>query len=100
MRYASIVALALFLGCGGHEQPAATNSEPAAGAKLAASTTQLSPEQLGELGAQINRQPERADELLAHQGLTRETFEQQIRRVTEDPQASKRYADAYRKGRA
>ena len=100
MRAASIIALTLLLAaCGRNdERVASTNAEAAAGAKLAASTTaQLTPEQLGELGAQINRQPDRANELLAHHGLTRESFEQQIRKITEDPQASRRYAGAWKK---
>lgn len=69
-----------------------SSAQPAAAAKA----TALTPEQLGTLGAEIQKQPERADELLAKNGLDRESFERQIRKVTEDPEASKRYATAFR----
>lgn len=58
-------------------------------------TAELTPEQLGQLGAKIKRQPEDAQRLLSEQGLTEDTFEQQIRKVTEDAEASKRYAAAF-----
>lgn len=66
----------------------------------AAAATQLTPEELGELGAAIKKEPARADELLAQKRLTRQTFEKAIRDVTENPEASKRYAEAYRKAGA
>jgi hypothetical protein len=58
---------------------------------------ELTPEQLGELGAQIRKDPGRADALLGQHGLTRDSFESQIRKITENPDASKRYSDAYKK---
>ena len=60
----------------------------------------LSPEQLGELGAKIRKQPNDAQRLLAEHGLTEESFEQAIRKVSEDPEAAKRYAEAYRRASA
>jgi hypothetical protein len=57
----------------------------------------LTPEQLGELGAQLSKNPDRADELLKQQGLTRDSFEKAVRDVTESADASKRYAAAYRR---
>jgi hypothetical protein len=57
---------------------------------------ELSPEQLGELGAKIKKQPNDAQRLLAEHGLSEESFEQAIRKVSEDPEAAKRYAAAYR----
>jgi len=90
-----LLALALFGACGGKEKTASTAapSEQVANANL-------TPEQLGELGAQIQKNPDRAQELLSHHGLTPESFEQAIRNVTEDPAASRRYAAAYRKASA
>jgi hypothetical protein len=52
---------------------------------------------LGALGAQIHNTPERANELLAEHGLDETSFEKAIRAVTENADASKRYAEAYRK---
>ena len=57
----------------------------------------LSPEQLGELGAKIQNNPNDAQKILSDNGLTEESFEQAVRKVSEDPAASKRYADAFRK---
>ena len=55
----------------------------------------LTPEELGKLGAEIKRQPADAQRILSERGLTEETFEQAIRKVSEDPAASKRYAAAF-----
>lgn len=60
----------------------------------------LSPEELGELGAQIEKNPGEAERLLSEKGLNEESFEQAIRKVSEDPEASKRYSEAYKKARA
>lgn len=57
---------------------------------------ELSPEDLGELGARLEENPDQIEEILAEQGLTLETFEAAIRNVTENPGEAKRYAEAYR----
>jgi hypothetical protein len=109
-RSLSVLALsAALIACGGNKSdqtassttssttvtsPAATASAPAIDA--AAGVTTLTPEQLGQLGALINKQPANADKLLADQGLTQATFEAAIRKVSSDPAASKRYAAAYK----
>lgn len=78
------------------EQQSAGNGTASVPSSAVASVN-LTPEQLGELGAQIKKEPAKADELLAQRGLNQQTFEEAIRRVTEDPEASKRYAAAFRK---
>lgn len=86
-------------GCSKANQTATTTSSTptTAGSSVAASTTpSMTPEQLGQLGALINKQPANADKLLADQGLTQESFEKAIRKVSSDPAASKRYAAAYK----
>ncbi|MFP5246168.1 MAG: hypothetical protein ACLGH0_05695 [Thermoanaerobaculia bacterium] len=105
MRYAltftMILLLALAGGCKQNDQAASTNvpanEQPA---KVAQATHEMTPEQLGELGAQIRKTPDRAEALLTQHGLTKESFEAQIRKITENPDASKRYAEAYRKASA
>lgn len=95
-----VVLLALAGGCSQDtkQTSAATSAQPQ---PVAAQASQvLTPEQLGELGAQIGKTPDRADALLSQHGLTKESFEAQIRKITENPDASKRYADAYRKASA
>jgi hypothetical protein len=97
-----VVLLALAGGCSQDDNgktSAATSAQPKVAAAAPASH-ELTPEQLGELGAQIGKTPDRADALLSQHGLTKESFEAQIRKITENPDASKRYADAYRKASA
>jgi len=93
---ALLLSSMLVAACGGREQTAskATPAEPSAAA------ANLTPEQLGELGAQIQKNPDRAQELLKHHGFTPESFEVAIRKVTENPDASRRYAAAYRRASA
>lgn len=88
------------IACGGRDaqnvRSADTAKTPAAETTTVAATT-LTPEQLGELGAQIRKEPARAQELLASHGMNAQSFEKAIRDVTEKPEESKRYAEAYRK---
>ncbi len=91
----SFVVLLAF-ACGGNDKQNASVAQTQSQAKLGASTT-LTPEELGALGAQIRKTPDRAEALLRERGLTEKTFEAEIRKVTEDPDASKRYAAAYKR---
>ena len=91
------VLLALAGGCK-QKGTASVSSEPKAVATEAKHT--LTPEQLGELGAKIEKSPDQAATLLGEHGLNEKTFEQEIRKITEDPEASKRYASAYEKAKA
>jgi hypothetical protein len=106
MRYALTLTMAALLalagGCNNKtDQATAGSSQPAAATAPAQTVAhELTPEQLGALGAQIRKEPDRAEALLSEHGLTRQTFEAQIRKVTENPDASKRYAEAYRKASA
>lgn len=88
--------LLLFAAACGSDAPSATAGSTAETAVQTQTATTLSPEQLGALGAEIRREPARADEILGRHQLTRESFEQAIRGVTEDADASRRYAAAYR----
>ena len=85
------VALLLVSGCKDKStQTGSMTGDPAL-------TQSLTPEQLGEIGAKIKKQPNDAQKILSHSGLTEESFEDAIRKVSEDPQASKRYAEAYKR---
>jgi hypothetical protein len=95
----SFVALLAFAGgCNQHKDTARVESGTTEVSAQAA--TSVTPERLGELGAKIRKSPARSSELLAEYGLTEKTFEAEIRKVTEDPEASKRYAAAYKKASA
>jgi hypothetical protein len=97
-----IALCASLIGCGGNKTDqtasttSATTTSPAVAAPTTAAASALTPEQLGQLGALINKQPGNADKLLADQGLTQASFEAAIRKVSSDPAASKRYAAAYK----
>ena len=102
MTHTTIAALcllaALMLPACHHEQnAAAANDAPAA---VASPTHPLTAEQLGEVGAEIQKEPARGEEILAQHHLTRDAFEKAIREVTENADASRRYAAAYRKASA
>ncbi len=86
-----ILSLVLAGACRRDAVPS-SGSERLAAVKAA----EMSPEQLGILGAQIQKEPTRADELLAQHGLDRESFEQAIRKVSQNSEASKRYAAAFK----
>ena len=94
---ALLFSLLLVAACGGREKTASTSTpaQPQATASI-----NLTPEQLGELGAQIQKNPDRAQEILKHHGFTPESFEVAIRKVTENADASRRYAAAYRRASA
>jgi len=93
------VLLALTGACQQKQTASVASSETKAAATTEAKQT-LTPEQLGELGAKIEKAPDRAATLLSEHGLNEKTFEQEIRRITENPEASKRYAAAYEKAKA
>jgi hypothetical protein len=90
-------ALILLGACGNGRHHAAG---PQASAARPATARTLSPEQLGQIGAEIRKEPGRAEEILIRRGLDKRSFEQQIRALTENPQASQRYAAAYRRASA
>jgi hypothetical protein len=89
-----LLSFALASGCKQQENSSTTGASPSA---TAAASRSMTPEQLGELGAQIKKEPGRAHELLSEHGLTEESFDKAIRQVTQDPAASKRYAAAFKK---
>jgi hypothetical protein len=100
MKHAAALTILLLVACGGRDAQSVrsvnTASQPAT-VQTSAPAKAMTPEQLGELGAQIRKEPTRAHELLASHGLDEQQFEQAIRNVTENADASKRYAAAYRK---
>lgn len=94
----------LLVGACSNDQPAASagNATPATPAATSAPQQQaeLTPEQLGELGASIRKNPNDAQRLLSERGLDEQKFEQAVRKVSEDPAAAKRYSDSYKKAGA
>jgi nitrous oxide reductase accessory protein NosL len=93
-----VLSVALVSGC--KQQQNATGTPANTNDQTSATAASMSPEQLGELGAQIKQHPNDASKLLSEHGLTEASFEKAIRQVTQDPDASKRYAAAFRKAKA
>jgi cytochrome c1 len=92
------LTLVLAIGCKNQNQTASTNADNNSNNTVATSqTTNMSPEDLGKLGAEIKKHPSDAQKLLSDKGLTEQQFEQAVRKVAESPEQSKRYADAYKK---
>jgi hypothetical protein len=89
------LALVLTFGCKNQNQTASSSGDNSTGNTV--SSTNMSPEDLGTLGAEIKRHPKDAQRLLSDKGLTEQQFEQAVRKVAESPEQSKRYADAYKK---
>jgi hypothetical protein len=93
----SAAALAMLLAAGCKNNASTTaNSSNGATQVATSSSTSMSPEELGTLGAQIKKQPNDADKLLSQHGLNEQSFAAAIRKVSEDPGAAKRYTAAYK----
>jgi hypothetical protein len=86
--FVMVTAALLFGGCTRETRTQGSRPATVAG-------SELTPEQLGSLGARIRQEPETAGALLEESGMDRDQFETAIRRLTEDPEASKRYARAF-----
>lgn len=93
--FIALVALTLILNFGCKNQKTSSSTTP--GNTEVSQATNLSPEELGELGAKIKKNPGDAQKLLSEKGLTEQSFEQAVRKVAENPEQSKRYAEAYKK---
>ncbi len=90
-------ALVLAFGCKNQSDTTTASAPGATNSTSVSSASALSPEELGELGAKIKKNPDDAQKLLSAKGLTAQSFEQQVRQVAQDPEASKRYTAAYKK---
>jgi hypothetical protein len=87
------LTLVLAFGCRQKSSTTSSYSQPA----MTEQAQNLTPEQLGEIGAQIKKHPSDTNKILADHGLTEAAFEKEIRKVASDPAASRRYRDAYKK---
>jgi hypothetical protein len=85
------------LGCKQKASTAASSTPESQQPAASAQAESMTPEQLGELGAQIKKHPSDANKILSEHGMDQASFEKQIRKVASDPAASRRYRDAYKK---
>jgi hypothetical protein len=87
-------AAALATGC--HHDDASSTAATSTSATSTATTASVTAEDLGKLGAEINKHPHEATKILGEHGMTRQSFETAIRKVSSSPAESKRYAAAYK----
>jgi hypothetical protein len=97
-----LVALVYGGGCKNNNTPSATkpsdnNAQTAVATSQTSSSSSLSPEDLGSLGAQIRKQPNDANKLLAAHGMDMRSFEAAVRKVSENPADARRYTAAYKR---
>jgi hypothetical protein len=90
-----ILATVLFVGC--QQDKAVSEVHSSEAAEAPATAASLTPEQLGEIGAEIQKQPDQAKQTLEKHGLNEKSFEEAVRKITENPEESKRYAESYKK---
>ena len=91
----ALAALTLVLAFGCKQKSSGSSySEPSQQTSVAQN---LTPEQLGEIGAEIKKHPSDSEKILRDHGLDQASFEKAIRNVASDPAASRRYRDAYKK---
>jgi hypothetical protein len=57
----------------------------------------VTPEELGQLGAELKKKPAEAKRILSEHGLDEASFEKAIRKVSSSVEESRRYAAAYKK---
>jgi ABC-type enterochelin transport system substrate-binding protein len=93
----ALLALTLLMAIVACRNNTTTPAKTSANAPVTASATSLTPEQLGEIGASIKKHPSEGTKILSDHGMTQEQFERAIRQVSSDPEASKRYAAAYKR---
>lgn len=94
-----ILSCALF-ACSDRNTDASADANPGNNTPAVAASQELTPEQLGEIGAKIAKDSTQAGQILSQHGLDAKSFEAKIRKITEDPEASRRYAAAYEKAKA
>lgn len=97
MRKAITFAAIVLMTAACNKQSTTTSATAPSSSETAVAQSNMTPEDLGELGAKIKKNPKEADKLLSEKGLNEQSFEQAVRKVAENPDQSKRYAAAYKK---
>lgn len=92
----TILTLTITIGCKNNASSTTASSANSDATNAQSAPSSLTPEQLGELGAQIKKTPNDADKILADHGLNEQSFAAAVRKVSESPADAKRYAAAYK----
>ena len=99
MKFIAATAMALLLlGACKEKKTTETVSTPTTTSSTSTTVvTNMTPEELGQLGAEIKKKPAEAKRILSEHGLDEASFEKAIRRVSSNIEESRRYAAAYKK---
>jgi len=101
MKHISFAALAIALiilgGCKQKTTKETVTTPTTTSSTSTTVVTNMTPEELGWIGAQIKKTPSEAKRILSEHGLDEASFEKAIRRVSSNIDESRRYAAAYKK---
>ncbi len=56
---------------------------------------ELSPDELGRIGARLHEAPDDAEAILADEGITWEDYQEAVRQVSADVESAQRYSEAF-----
>lgn len=91
----ALVLSVLVLSCG---LAFACGGDGGVEADTVGSAAELSPTDLGTLGARLHQSPQEADAILESEGLTWEEFEAAVRQVSADVGDAEAYTEAFEAG--
>jgi hypothetical protein len=98
MKFLAATAMTLLLlGACKEKKTTETVATPTTSSTSTTVVTNMTPEELGQLGAEIKKKPAEAKRILSEHGLDEAAFEKAIRRVSSNVEESRRYAAAYKK---
>jgi hypothetical protein len=99
MKFLAAIAMALLLlGACKEKKTTETMTTPTTTSSTSTTVvTNMTPEELGQLGAEIKKKPAEAHRILSEHGLDEASFEKAIRKVSSSVEESRRYAAAYKK---
>lgn len=74
---------------------ACQTAEEPAGGQESVSAAELSPAELGEIGAELDQSPDRAEEILREKGIDPDEFGAAVREIAADVDAARKYSRAF-----
>lgn len=96
MKITRSLALAVLVLCSG--LALACGGDGGVESEAVGSAAELSPSDLGALGARLHQSPQEADTILESEGLTWEEFEAAVRQVSADVDDAQAYTEAFEAG--
>ena len=94
---AGALTLVLLAGCKEKKTTETVTTPTTTSSTSTTVVTNMTPEELGQLGAEIKKKPAEAKRILSEHGLDEASFEKAIRKVSSNVEESRRYAAAFKK---